>query len=283
MVIFKKVKDLQLYLNALNAPQLQVGFTPTMGALHEGHISLIQKSKEQSTLSICSIFVNPTQFNQASDLSGYPITTDKDIVMLEKVGCDILFFPSVDEIYPPGLNTKVEINLNGLTTVLEGEKRPGHFEGVLQVVKRLLDIIRPDDLYMGQKDFQQLAIIQQMVKALDLPIKVIGCPIKREESGLAMSSRNVRLSPEHRKSALAISKTLLFLQNNWINQSIDLLKKEATTRLENAGLKPEYTAIVDSQSLQPISNFKNVKEARALIAAWAGDVRLIDNCDLPLN
>ncbi len=280
MVIFKKVKDLQRYLKSLNATQLRVGFTPTMGALHKGHISLIQQSKECSTLSVCSIFVNPTQFNQASDLSAYPITIDKDILMLEKVGCDILFLPSIDEIYPPGLETKVSIELGGLDKVLEGSKRPGHFQGVLQVVKRLIDIVQPDDLYMGEKDFQQLSIIRQMVKLLKIPTKVIGCAIVREKSGLAMSSRNTRLSVKDKKNALEISKTLSFIQDNALKLSIATLEKKAITRLKNGGLKPEYVQIVDSTTLQAIDNFTQVEEARALIAAWAGEVRLIDNCDI---
>ncbi len=283
MVIFKKVKDLQRFLQSLNAPQLQVGFTPTMGALHAGHLSLIQQSKKHSTLTVCSIFVNPTQFNQAADLEAYPVTTDKDILLLEKVGCDILFLPDVAEIYPEGLNTRVEIDLAGLDEVMEGEKRPGHFEGVLQVVKRLIDIVRPDDLYMGEKDFQQLAIIRRMVKVLDIPTKVIGCPIVREENGLAMSSRNVRLSKQEAENALAISKALKFLQEHIVDESIYALTEKATQQLHHAGLKPEYVEIVDSETLRSISDFDGISSARALIAAWAGGVRLIDNCDIPIT
>lgn len=281
MVIFKKVKDLQQYLKSLNATHLQVGFTPTMGALHEGHISLIQQSKATSTLSICSIFVNPTQFNEASDLAAYPITIDKDILLLEMVGCDILFLPNTAEIYPPGLTTEVDIDLDGLDEVLEGIKRPGHFKGVLQVVKRLIDIVQPDDLYMGEKDFQQLAIIRRMVEVLNIPTKVIGCPIKREATGLAMSSRNMRLSQSDKEKALAIIETLNFLQENAHNFSIKDLEQKAWAVLEQAGLKPEYATIVNGSTLQSIKDFENINEARALIAAWAGDVRLIDNCDIP--
>ena len=283
MVIFKKVKDLQRYLKSLNATHLQVGFTPTMGALHEGHISLIQQSKATSTLTVCSIFVNPTQFNEASDLSAYPITIDKDILLLEMVGCDILFLPSVSEIYPSQLDTNIEIDLGGLDEVLEGVQRPGHFKGVIQVVKRLIDIVQPDDLYMGEKDFQQLAIIRRMVDILGIPTKVIGCPIKREPEGLAMSSRNMRLNQSDKKKALAIIDTLEFIQQKAHTLPVKSLEKKAWLRLEQAGLKPEYASIVDSKTLQSIDTFEHINEARALIAAWAGDVRLIDNCNIPIQ
>ena len=194
MFIFKKTEDLRNFLQQKNNVTHDVGFVPTMGALHEGHLSLIRMSKSSNSLCICSIFVNPTQFNQTADLQKYPRTTSKDISLLAKVGCDVLFLPDESEVYPSDLDTSVKIDMNGLDTVMEGEFRPGHFAGVMQVVKRLLDITQPTHLYMGQKDFQQFSIIKHMIKQLDMPVNLVMAPTVREENGLAKSSRNERLT-----------------------------------------------------------------------------------------
>jgi len=181
MYLFKKVADLQAYLNKLRKRGLTIGFTPTMGALHEGHLSLIRQSLATNDVNVCSIFVNPTQFNESSDLEKYPRTTAQDIELLTSVGNHVLFLPSVDEIYPKGLDTKVDFDFKGLDTVLEGKFRSGHFEGVVQVVKRLLDIVMPNQLFMGQKDYQQFSIIRSMLKQLNSGVEIVMVPIIREQ------------------------------------------------------------------------------------------------------
>ncbi len=182
------VNSLQRTLNTYRKQGLTIGFVPTMGALHAGHLSLIRQSAKKNDIVVCSIFVNPTQFNNASDLAKYPRTLKKDGQLLESAGCHLLFAPSVDEIYPPGLDTEVKFSFKGLDKMMEGRFRPGHFKGMAQVVKRLLDLVQPHDLYMGQKDFQQFTIVAHMIKTLKLPIQLVVCPIMREAHGLAMSS-----------------------------------------------------------------------------------------------
>ena len=182
------VNSLQRTLNTYRKQGLTIGFVPTMGALHAGHLSLIQQAAKKNDIVVCSIFVNPTQFNNASDLAKYPRTLKKDGQLLETAGCHLLFAPSVDEIYPPGLDTEVHFSFKGLDKMMEGRYRPGHFKGMAQVVKRLLDLVLPNDLYMGQKDFQQFTIVAHMIKTLKLPIRLVVCPIMREAHGLAMSS-----------------------------------------------------------------------------------------------
>jgi pantoate--beta-alanine ligase len=277
MFILKKTADLKALLKKKNSKHKNIGFVPTMGALHEGHLSLIRMSKASNSLSICSIFVNPTQFNQTTDLDKYPRTTSTDIALLTKVGCDVLFLPDVAEIYPPELETKVDIPLNGLERLMEGQFRPGHFAGVIQVVKRLLDITEADNLYMGQKDFQQYSIIQHMVKTLELPVNVVMAPTIREENGLAKSSRNERLTKEQKEQASVINQSLMEAKEQLSTTSIDDITKKALSRMSIPGFKPEYFDIVDGQTLQPVKSINDASMIVACTAVWAGDVRLIDN------
>jgi len=277
MFIFKTIKDLREYLDDQKRKGKMVGFSPTLGALHEGHLSLIRKSAERADINVASIFVNPTQFNDPEDLKKYPRTIEDDIVKLCSVDCDVLFMPEATEVYPPDLDTSMEINFEGLEKVLEGAFRPGHFEGVAEVVKRLLDIVQPHFLIMGQKDFQQFTIIGHMIRKLDLPVELIVCPTMREEDGLAMSSRNRRLTPEIRKRANVLWKTLLYVKENTANADPKNLQEKALEMLTMPDFKPEYFRIVDGYTLQPVTNFSECDYAVAVTAVWAGDIRLIDN------
>ncbi len=277
MLLFKKVELLQKHITWLKTKGLTIGFTPTMGALHSGHASLIQQSKSECNISVCSIFVNPTQFNEASDLEKYPRTIAKDIDLLASVKNDILFLPEVKEVYPPNLE-EIQIQLGHLDKVMEGEHRPGHFQGVVQVVHRLLDIVQPHYLYMGQKDFQQFTIIQQMIEQTALNTILRVCPIKREADGLAMSSRNVRLLPEHRKLAVALSQCLAKAKEDYLHKTIEAIEQQAITTLSNIpDFKPEYFDIVDTKTLLPIKDKSKANGAVACTAVFAGEVRLIDN------
>ena len=195
MYIFQKAADLRSHLKTiLRGRSSTIGFIPTMGALHEGHLALIRAAQANGCYTVCSIFVNPTQFNDPSDLEKYPRTPEKDAELLEKVGCDVIFMPEVEEIYPPGDIQDFELDFEGLDEVMEGVFRPGHFKGVAQVVKRLLDLVQPDGLYMGQKDFQQVAIVRHLIRVTRFPVELVVVPTVREHDGLAMSSRNIRLS-----------------------------------------------------------------------------------------
>lgn len=255
----------------------RVGFVPTMGALHQGHVSLIQRAKAETSLVMCSIFVNPTQFNDPEDLKKYPRNTAWDVKLLTTAGCDVLFLPSTQEIYPPGLKTGLSLDFGSLEEVMEGIFRPGHFDGVAQVVKRLLDIVQPHRLYMGQKDYQQFTIVASMLEQLDSDIELVMCPIVREADGLAMSSRNVRLQPQYRKVAPKIYQTLQWARETAKKALPAQIRKEAVDRLNGPGLKVEYFEIVDGQTLQPIEQFADAETVVACTAVWAGEVRLIDN------
>lgn len=278
MWFFKQVGHLQPFLNSVRNDGRKIGFVPTMGALHQGHLSLVKRAKQETGFCVCSIFVNPTQFNDSNDLKKYPRTIENDIELLVAEGCDAVFFPSQTEIYPRGAKLKKTINFGQIATCLEGKSRPGHFDGVAQVVKRLLEIVEPEKLYLGLKDYQQYLIISKLVEKLDLPVKVVGCPTVREEDGLALSSRNVRLSAEDRLTALNLSKILLDTKARFKPEKVDLLNQKAQILLERVpNLKLEYFEIVDSKTLEPpgSGNFKN--GVIACIAAFVGDVRLIDN------
>ncbi|HMQ48946.1 MAG TPA: pantoate--beta-alanine ligase [Saprospiraceae bacterium] len=279
MYLFKKANDLQAYLTHFRLKNQPVGFVPTMGALHEGHLSLVHQSIQSNACTVCSIFVNPTQFNERSDLDKYPRTPAKDLELLYKVGCHVVFMPEVEEVYPPG-QTAIHvpaINLNGLDQLMEGAFRPGHFEGVMQVVKRLIDLVQPQRLYLGQKDFQQFLIVQRMVEALKLPLEVISCPIFREANGLAMSSRNERLSPELRAKAALIYQTLCDAKQ-WMEQfPPQMICEKALQQLQVEDFRPEYFELVDSQTLLPVHDFEAVESIHACAAVWVGEVRLIDN------
>ncbi len=277
MHIFKKVQDLQQYLTKEQKKGLKVGFVPTMGALHHGHLSLIEKAKQKSTLTVCSIFVNPTQFNDVGDLDKYPRTTEADITLLNGVNTGVLFMPTAEEVYPEGLDTTLSLDFAPLDEILEGEFRPGHFKGMAQVVNRLLNIVQPDQLYMGQKDFQQFSIVQLMLKKLDSPVELVMCPIIREEDGLAMSSRNRRLLPNHRQEAILLHQTLSRVKAKTAEESPENLEKWAMKQFEIPDFKPEYFRIVDGRTLAAIKNFGDSDFIVVCTAVWVGEIRLIDN------
>jgi pantoate--beta-alanine ligase len=279
MYLYKQVTDIQAHLQAERGSYQTIGFVPTMGALHAGHISLINTSLAENQLTVCSIFVNPTQFNQAEDLEKYPRMPALDIARLADAGCHIVFLPEVEVIYPPGLETRIDIDLNGLDLVMEGAHRPGHFAGVVQVVNRLLDIVKPHRLYMGQKDYQQLCIIRRMLEVQQSPVELVMVPTVREADGLAMSSRNMRLNPEERAQAAAIYKILQHLRQAALKKgaSFDSLTQDAFNSLQAAGFRPEYVSIVHGISLQPLSGLPDNGSVVACVAAWLGEIRLIDN------
>jgi pantoate--beta-alanine ligase len=277
MLVISTVKELQNHIENLKNQGKTVGFAPTMGALHEGHLSLIAKAKSECDICVCSIFVNPTQFNDPKDLEKYPRTEEKDAAMLKSVGNDILFLPPVAEIYPPGLDLKNSLDFGAMAMVMEGAFRPGHFDGMAQVVKRLLDIVQPHRLFMGQKDFQQFSIVQNMLLQLNSEIKLVMCSTMREKDGLAMSSRNVRLSAELRKKAPIIYKTLSKAKKMSVEKTPTDVKKWAMKQISKPDFKPEYFEIVDGRSLQPIDDFGQTDFIVACVATWLGDVRLIDN------
>ncbi len=275
--VIETVSELQSVIREFKKKKQTIGFTPTLGALHEGHATLIQRSKKENDISVCSIFVNPTQFNEKSDLKKYPRTFEADKKILEKIGCDILFFPNEKEIYPNGSDYAIKVNLDGLDKRMEGAFRPGHFEGVVQVVYRLLEIVKAHHLYMGQKDFQQFTIIQKMIDKLKIKTKLVVCPIKREKDGLAMSSRNRRLGKTIRKNAIILNKTLKSVKLKMDSQSPEELCQFALHKLNIIDFKPEYFIIIDGYKLTPIRSFDDTEYAVACTAVWAGDVRLIDN------
>ena len=291
MIILNSISQTKIYLNNLRGQHKLIGFVPTMGALHNGHISLIERAKSECNIVVSSIFVNPTQFNDLSDLNNYPRTFEADCQMLESAGCDIVFAPEVSEMYSQEeleLKKKhiedqswkrdkiVEFGL--LEKVMEGAHRPGHFNGVAQVVSKLFRIIKPDKAYFGQKDFQQLAIIRSMVKQLAMQIEIIACPIMREPNGLAMSSRNERLSPEQRKTASLISKTLFKIKELGFSKTVAELIAYATEQIKSEPqFELEYFEIADAETLQPINIFYPAQKCVACIAVKLGKVRLIDN------
>lgn len=276
MQIFHSKNSLSLTLNELRKSGKSIGFVPTMGALHEGHISLVNTAKSECDVVVISIFVNPTQFNNHSDLINYPRIPEKDVPMLKAAGGDILFMPDEKEIYPEGsVPSSKAIPLGSLGEVMEAKHRPGHFDGVITVVRKLFEIIGECKAYFGQKDFQQLAVVRMLVKHEKLPVKIISCPIVREEDGLAMSSRNMRLTEEQRKSALVLSKALFTVQREWNSKSIPELRELVTAIINSEpSVKLEYFEIADRHTLEPITEKKN---AVACIAAYVGEVRLIDN------
>ena len=253
-----------------------IGFVPTMGALHQGHLDLIRASLDRNCYTVCSIFVNPTQFNDPKDLEKYPRTLSSDSEMLLKAGCDLLFAPDVAEINPKVPDTTPSFDMIGMDRVMEGKFRPGHFDGVVQVVYRLLDLVKPDHLFMGLKDYQQQAIIGRMILALNLPVFLVSVETTREEDGLAMSSRNARLTPEWRQKAPIIFETLQAVKTDVLaGKNISRIEAFYFSKLTELGFRMEYLEICNPLTLQPISHFKD--KAVVCIALWAGDVRLIDN------
>lgn len=278
MILFKKALDLQLHLLHLKQEGCKIGFAPTMGALHAGHISLIEQSKHLCDITVCSIFINPTQFNDSKDFEKYPVTIANDVFLLENAGCDILFLPSVSEIYPNGTTTSTHYNLGEIEFVLEGKFRPGHFQGVCQVVHKLLELVVPDYLIIGQKDYQQCLVIKRLVELVMPSVEVVTSPTYREHSGLAMSSRNVRLNELEKKEAAAIAEMLDYIRKNYTTSGFKELAKYATDFLLNAGFKKvDYVSIADSESLKEVNTPQKGQKLIVLIAAFMSDVRLIDN------
>ncbi|MDE3184512.1 MAG: pantoate--beta-alanine ligase [Bacteroidota bacterium] len=277
MIIFKQVKDLTKYLQKQQAAKNSIGFVPTMGALHEGHLSLLKECKKMSKITVCSIFVNPTQFNNTEDLDKYPKSVSNDILLLEQNECNVLFLPDEKEIYPDERSKQKHFDLGYLETILEGEFRPGHFQGVSLVVEKLLKIVNPDFLFLGQKDFQQCLIIKRLVGLMNRNIKIIICPILREESGLAMSSRNLRLSFSDRKLASELFLTLVSIKNKLKSEDFLKVKDQAIQDLETKGFKVEYLELAKKNNLEIVSHFNPREKLIILIAAFLGDVRLIDN------
>lgn len=277
MIIFNTVYDLQYWLATERKAGHTIGFVPTMGALHEGHLTLVQRAHETCSRTVASIFVNPTQFNDPKDLEKYPRMPEIDGQLLESVGCHVLFMPSVAEVYPTGKDLTLRLNFGALDKVMEGHFRPGHFDGMATVVKRLLDIVQPHQLFMGQKDYQQLSVVREMLRLLGSLVELVMCETIREDDGLAKSSRNMRLTPEMRATAPIIYQTLLEARERVKESPNPQVQAWAMRQLADAGLRPEYFDIVDGYTLRPIRNKDKSELIVACVAAWAGDVRLIDN------
>lgn len=273
MLIYKSINELQQFLTK-NKHKI-IGFVPTMGALHQGHLSLIQASQQKTDVTICSIFVNPIQFNKQEDLDNYPRNVDTDILKLESVNCDMLFLPSVDEIYPDRKYTNYDFG--SLAEVMEGEHRPGHFNGVANVIERFFAIIQPNYAFFGEKDFQQLAIVKALTKQLEIKTEIVGCPILREKSGLAMSSRNERLTEQQKNDAAIIFTALNDIRLNYQSHNIAEHKKYFSDSISSKNMKIEYIEFADGNSLKPIKNFNETNYCVVFIAVHVGNVRLIDN------
>ena len=279
MILYKQAKSLTTYLADQIETGTVIGFVPTMGALHQGHLSLLAKAKQDCGLVVCSIFVNPTQFNNPDDFQKYPVTIEKDIELLAANGCDVLFLPAVGEIYPEGYVAK-HYDLGSLETVLEGVYRPGHFQGVCQVVDRLLQIVDPARIYMGQKDYQQCQVIQRLLTLTGRSnLTLVIAPTVREQDGLAMSSRNLRLNNAQRTKATALFKELSRAKKELASTPLDQIKSNAIEHLSDKGFRVDYFEIADAHSLSPATGPSG--QTIALVAAYLDDVRLIDN--LPLN
>lgn len=276
MKVIHTIKDLQAELTVLRAQGKKVGLVPTMGALHVGHASLVKRSVSENGVTVVSVFVNPTQFNDKNDLAKYPRTLDADCRLLEDCGAAFAFAPSVEEMYPQP-DTR-EFSYAPLDTVMEGAFRPGHFNGVCQIVSKLFDAIQPDRAYFGEKDFQQLAIIREMVRQMNYKLEIVGCPIVREEDGLALSSRNKRLSAQERENALNISQTLFKSRTFATSHTVSETQKMVEEAIEAApGLRLEYFEIVDGNTLQKVNSWEDAQYVVGCITVFCGEVRLIDN------
>ena len=276
MKVIHTIKDLQAELSVLKAQGKKVGLVPTMGALHAGHASLVKRSVNENEVTVVSVFVNPTQFNDKNDLVKYPRTLDADCKLLEACGATYAFAPSVEEMYPEP-DTR-QFSYAPLDTVMEGAFRPGHFNGVCQIVSKLFEAVKPHRAYFGEKDFQQLAIIREMVRQMQFDLEIVGCPIVREEDGLALSSRNARLLAEERENALKISQTLFksrtFAATHTVSETLKFVE-DAIAAVP--GLRLEYFEIVDGNTLQKVDNWNQTSYVVGCITVFCGDVRLIDN------
>lgn len=276
MKVIHTIEDLQAGLSVLKAQGKKVGLVPTMGALHAGHASLVKRSVNENDVTVVSVFVNPTQFNDKNDLVKYPRTLEADCKLLEDCGATLVFAPSVEEMYPEP-DTR-QFGYAPLDTVMEGAFRPGHFNGVCQIVSKLFDAVKPHRAYFGEKDFQQLAIIREMVRQMKFDLEIVGCPIVREEDGLALSSRNARLSSDERENALNISRTLFKSRTFAATHSVSETQKMVEDAIAAApGLRLEYFEIVDGNTLQKIGDWNETSYAVGCITVFCGEVRLIDN------
>ena len=276
MKIVNNIKDLKGYLAEEKQNNKQIGFVPTMGALHEGHVSLVKRCVEENDVCVVSIFVNPTQFNDKHDLETYPRTLDKDCALLEPTGCKYVFAPSVEEMYPePDTRT---FDFGTVSAVMEGARRPGHFNGVAQIVSKLFYAVEPDNAYFGEKDFQQIAVIRAMVNQLNIPVKINACPILREADGLALSSRNVRLTPEQRQKAPLIARTLKESTNFAPEKSVqEVIDYVVNTINADPVMRVEYYEIVDGNTMESIQSWSDTTYPVGCITVYCGEVRLIDN------
>lgn len=275
MKVIHTIAALQMQLEPVNAANQKIALVPTMGALHPGHVSLIKAAQQIADFVVCSVFVNPTQFTDPKDLEKYPRPVEHDIRMLEEAGCDLVFMPSVTEMYPQ--QEQWHIDLGSAEFLLEGAYRKGHYQGVTQIVKKLFDAVQPHKALFGQKDYQQVLMIQNMVQYFKLPIEIVTCPIIREQDGLAMSSRNIHLSAADREHALVLSRALDFVKTNFEQQSVEALEAQASAMIrETPGVELDYFTIVDGTTLEPQED-KQAKNLVALVAAKVGHTRLIDN------
>jgi pantoate--beta-alanine ligase len=280
MKVFKTKKELKTYFKEFRSENSKIGFVPTMGALHKGHLSLLEKSTENNDITIASIFVNPTQFNKKEDLENYPRTLESDLSLLESISCDVVFIPSVNEIYTNTVSS-VHFNFDGLETQMEGKYREGHFNGVGTIVKKLFEIILPTNAYFGEKDFQQLQIIRKMVEKTALDVTVVCCATHREANGLAMSSRNARLTTEEKEAATIIYQTLHEVKKK-INhlQLTDINKWVASKFIQQPLFTLEYFTIAEEETLKSTTKILPKKNYRAFIAVYAREIRLIDTISL---
>lgn len=281
MILIKSATALVKHLGEVTAGGKTIGFVPTMGALHAGHLSLLDAAKNGNDFVVCSIFVNPTQFNDPRDFEKYPVTLDKDIELLEERGVDLLFLPSSAEIYPDGTANLQHYALGFLETVLEGKYRPGHFQGVCQVMHRLLDLVRPRDLYMGQKDFQQCMVVQKLMALTGIQTNFHTCATLREADGLAMSSRNMRLNEEERQKAVAISAVLELVCESVQPGPLEPIAASAEQALRDKGFKVDYVAIAAADTLELLEEWDGSRPLVTLAAAYLNEVRLIDNKLIP--
>ena len=277
MILFKDPAALHHYLEPHRRKKLSIGFVPTMGALHSGHLFLLEQSKKETDLTVCSIFVNPTQFNDRKDYEKYPVTVDEDIRKMALQGTDILFLPDVSSLYKNGTHDLEHYDIGYIETILEGKFRPGHFQGVCQVMSRLLKTVRPDKLFMGQKDYQQSLVVQQLLKMMKIDASLIVCPTFREKNGLAMSSRNMRLSEKEREDAGSIYQALLSIKEHLAPGNLTSVKEEAKELLSRRGFRIDYLEIADADTLSLTDSWDGHQRLVALAAVFVNDIRLIDN------
>ncbi len=276
MEVIEKISEVKSFVHQIRTEGKSIGLVPTMGALHPGHISLVDQARKENDIVVCSIFVNPIQFNNPDDLKKYPRTMDKDLEMLKAAGCDMVFMPSVQEMYPEKINKEYDFGIMG--GVMEGKFRPGHFNGVAIVVNLLFTIVEPHKAYFGEKDFQQMAIIRKMVELDGLDVKIVPCTIIREDNGLAMSSRNMRLSDEQRDIASVIFRVLKLAKEMALSHEVDQVQQWGIDEIKNSeNIELEYFEIVNTYTLESFGTWMDVKSCTACIAAFVGGVRLIDN------